>query len=44
MTRVVADNLGPANSGGERRLAKTVAMQGGHAGPRSASVSADDAN
>ena len=43
MTRVVVDKLGPANSGGERRLAKTVAMQGGHAGPRSASVSADDA-
>ncbi len=33
MTRVVADNLGPANSGGERRLARTVAMEDGHAGP-----------
>jgi hypothetical protein len=27
MTKVVADHLGPANSGGERRLARTVAME-----------------
>ncbi len=42
MIRVVADHPGPANSGGERRLARTVAVEDGHAGPRSASVSAGD--
>ena len=33
MTGVVADHPGPANSGGERRLVKTVAMEDGQAGP-----------
>ncbi len=32
MTRVVAGNPGPANSGGERRLARTVAMEDGQDG------------
>ncbi len=32
MTSVVADHPGPANSGGERRLARTVAMEDVHAG------------
>ncbi len=40
VTRVAAGYPGSANSGGERRLARAVAMGDRYAGPRSASVAA----